>query len=154
MTYLLACCLETHICKQKPTIRCKFQLTASLPQTVFPSNITRDALSLYPVWTMIFYYGQPISDAQGVQVGVYGDTGQVLFCTPYILLGNYGAMIGNYTLSSTSSETMANPTANATPISSSNSLSGLVSSDYALLVICVGAASLAIGSYLFVRRKR
>ncbi|MDR2707923.1 MAG: hypothetical protein LBB87_04180, partial [Nitrososphaerota archaeon] len=48
----------------------------------------RDALTLYPFWTAVFYFSYPIGNVYGVQVGVWGDTGEVAYCWEQGFLGN------------------------------------------------------------------
>ncbi|MCL2133982.1 MAG: hypothetical protein FWH37_00255 [Candidatus Bathyarchaeota archaeon] len=40
----------------------------------------RDALVLYPMWQARFYFNQNIDNIDGVQVGVWGDTGEIAYC--------------------------------------------------------------------------
>jgi len=47
----------------------------------------RDALTLYPFWSAVFYFSWPIGNIYGVQVGVWGDTGEVAYCWEYGFLG-------------------------------------------------------------------
>jgi hypothetical protein len=50
-------------------------------------SITRDPLMLYPLWQAIFYFSQPIGDIDGIQVGVWGDTKEIAYCSTYGFLG-------------------------------------------------------------------
>ena len=43
-------------------------------------SVKRDALTLYPLWTAIFYFSTPVGNVDGVQVGVWGDTDEVAYC--------------------------------------------------------------------------
>jgi hypothetical protein len=45
---------------------------------VNPGSVTRAPLSLYPLWTMKFYF-EMIGSASGVQVGVWGDTTEIAY---------------------------------------------------------------------------
>ncbi len=47
----------------------------------------RDGLTLYPMWQAVFYFSQPVGNIVGVQVGVWGDTGEVAYCYEYGQLG-------------------------------------------------------------------
>jgi hypothetical protein len=51
-------------------------------------NADRDALTLYPFWSAVFYFSYPIGNVYGVQVGVWGDTGEVAYCWEQGFLGN------------------------------------------------------------------
>jgi hypothetical protein len=54
----------------------------------FPSKISRDPLTLYPYWQLHFYFNGSIAGIQGVQVGVWGDTGEIIYCSGF---GYFGA---------------------------------------------------------------
>jgi hypothetical protein len=54
-----------------------------------PSKITRDPLTLYPYWQFYFYFkGGTIGGYSGVQVGIWGDTKEIVYCNGF---GFYGA---------------------------------------------------------------
>ncbi len=40
----------------------------------------RDALTLYPMWQARLYFNQHIGSIEGVQVGIWGDTGEIAYC--------------------------------------------------------------------------
>ncbi|MCW4009595.1 MAG: hypothetical protein NWF05_03125 [Candidatus Bathyarchaeota archaeon] len=46
-------------------------------------NKIRNPLTLYPLWQTIFYFSEPIGGAVGVQVGVWGDTKEIAYCSSY-----------------------------------------------------------------------
>jgi hypothetical protein len=52
-----------------------------------PSRIERDPLMLYPYWQAHFYFNESIVDNIGVQVGVWGDTSEIIYCSGF---GYYG----------------------------------------------------------------
>jgi hypothetical protein len=52
-----------------------------------PSIIPRDALTLYPQWQVLFLLNQSYGGNDGVQVGVWGDTQEIVSCTGYGSLG-------------------------------------------------------------------
>jgi len=56
----------------------------------FPSNMTRDPLTLYPYWQLHFYFNESIAGNVGVQVGVWGDTGEIIYCSGHGYLGSSG----------------------------------------------------------------
>jgi len=56
----------------------------------FPSNMTRDPLTLYPYWQLHFYFNESIAGNVGVQVGVWGDTGEIIYCSGHGYLGASG----------------------------------------------------------------
>lgn len=49
-------------------------------------NTMRDALTLYPLWTATVYFSQPIGNIDG-QIGVWGDTKEIAYCSEYGFLG-------------------------------------------------------------------
>jgi hypothetical protein len=51
-------------------------------------GIERNPLTLYPLWETLFYLNQRVGDAVGVQVGVWGDTQQIAYCSEYTLFGS------------------------------------------------------------------
>jgi hypothetical protein len=50
-------------------------------------SAVREASKLYPFWSAIFYFSRPVDNVVGVQVGVWGDTGEVAYCYEYGFLG-------------------------------------------------------------------
>ena len=55
-----------------------------------PSKIARDTLTLYPYWQLHFYFNESIAGNVGVQVGVWGDTGEIIYCSGFGYLGSSG----------------------------------------------------------------
>jgi len=53
----------------------------------FPSKLSRDPLTLYPYWQFWFYFNETIGGCIGVQVGVWGDTKEIIYASGYGLLG-------------------------------------------------------------------
>jgi hypothetical protein len=51
------------------------------------SSVHGDPLTLYPQWHLIFYFGKPIGNVLGVEVGVWADTGEVAYSNVYGHLG-------------------------------------------------------------------
>ncbi|MFA5364993.1 MAG: hypothetical protein WC325_07445 [Candidatus Bathyarchaeia archaeon] len=52
------------------------------------SKITRDPLTLYPYWQFQFYFNESIGGNAGIQVGVWGDTGEIVYCSGFGYFGN------------------------------------------------------------------
>jgi hypothetical protein len=48
-----------------------------------PSTIERDPLTLYPYWAVLFYFNETIAGVEGIQVGVWGDTNEILYCSGF-----------------------------------------------------------------------
>ena len=56
----------------------------------FPSHISRDPLTLYPLWQFQFFFNESIANDQGVQVGIWGDTKDVFYASGFGYLGSTG----------------------------------------------------------------
>jgi hypothetical protein len=52
-----------------------------------PSRIERDPLTLYPYWAVLFHFNETIAGLQGMEVGVWGDTGEIIYCSGFGYLG-------------------------------------------------------------------
>lgn len=74
-------------------------------------NATRDPLKLYPYWSATFYF-EPISNHQGVQVQMWGDTKEIAYITLYSVRSN----------SLVPSTPTPEPTPTPTPISNPESI--------------------------------
>jgi hypothetical protein len=84
----------------------------------FPSKIARDPLTLYPYWQFHFYFNQSVAGDDGVQVGVWGDTSEIIYASGYGYLG--------YNPPTTSlPESFPNPTTEILPQSSPNATSAV-----------------------------
>lgn len=59
----------------------------AIPSNVIPSKTVRDPLTLYPVWQLGFYFNKQIGDIVGIEVGFWGDTGELIYCNEYGVLG-------------------------------------------------------------------
>jgi len=55
-----------------------------------PSEIPRDPFTLYPYWQVHFYFNESIAGNTGIQVGVWGDTGEIIYCSGFGYLGSSG----------------------------------------------------------------
>jgi hypothetical protein len=53
-------------------------------------NTVRDPLALYPMWHAIFYFNHTISGVVGIQVTLWGDTKEIVYCDTYGYLGSSG----------------------------------------------------------------
>lgn len=52
-----------------------------------PSKISRDPLTLYPCWQVYFYFNEKIAGDDGIQVGVWGDTSEIIYASGF---GSFG----------------------------------------------------------------
>jgi hypothetical protein len=55
-----------------------------------PSKMPRDPLTLYPFWQVHFYFEENIAGNVGMQVGVWGDTREIVYCSGFGYLGASG----------------------------------------------------------------
>jgi hypothetical protein len=52
-------------------------------------DTTRNPLALYPLWQVIFYFNNSVGGGiTGIQVGVWGDTKEIAYCSTYGFLGD------------------------------------------------------------------
>lgn len=51
------------------------------------SKLARDPLTLYPYWQFIFYMNESIAGNIGIQVSLWGDTEEIVYCHGYGFLG-------------------------------------------------------------------
>ena len=131
----------------------------------YPTNTTRDALTLYPIWQFILYFNKPIGTILGLEINVWGDSGEIAFCTEYGYLGGTGS---TPTPQPTSTQSAPQPTSNdlgstglnTTPQPTSTQVSnetGIQQSqpNYPLLALIIAVTTLAIiiASHLVLRRR-
>ena len=62
----------------------------------FPSRIERDSLTLYPFWQYYFYFNETILGNDGIQVGVWGDTSELVYCSGFGHLGTIDPTIPEF----------------------------------------------------------
>jgi len=55
-----------------------------------PSKIARDPLTLYPYWQFYFYFKEEIGGYSGIQVGIWGDTKEIIYCSGFGFYGTSG----------------------------------------------------------------
>jgi hypothetical protein len=100
----------------------------------------RDPLTLYPLWQSVFYFSRSIGGAVGIQVGVWGDTEELAYCTTYGYLDNPG--------------TTPTASASATNVSQSLVSSNWLTNNAPVVGVLISAATmLAVGLLLLRRRK-
>lgn len=71
------------------------------------SKLTRDPLTLYPYWQFVFYLNETIAGNVGIQVSLWGDTKEIVYCHGYGFLGLPDSTPSN---SQTSEADTLNPT--------------------------------------------
>jgi hypothetical protein len=52
------------------------------------SKLTRDPLTLYPYWQFVFHINETIAGNVGIQVSLWGDTKEIVYCHGYGFLGS------------------------------------------------------------------
>jgi hypothetical protein len=107
-------------------------------------NTTRDPLTLYPIWNMIFYFSKSVGDAVGIQVGIWGDTQEIAYCSAY---GYLGLPDNN--------NTTTTPTATASPPNShinTKEPAEPITPWIIIATITTGAVIIAISSYAIKRK--
>jgi len=72
--------------------------------TVSGGNATRDPMVLYPLWETVLYFSKSIGSVHGIAVGVWGDTKEIAYITPYGYLGSSGENVDTTTSTETSSD--------------------------------------------------
>jgi hypothetical protein len=97
-------------------------------------NIHGDPLTLYPLWHFVFYFGKPIGNTLGVEVGVWADNGEVAYSNIYGYLGD----------STSSTAQSSGETINT---------SSATQSQYLVAIIVGAIIAVAIGSLVIVRKK-
>jgi hypothetical protein len=117
-----------------------------LSQSTNQGSVTRDPLTLYPMWHFIFYFGKPIGNTLGVEVGVWGDTKEVAYSNAYVVLGASGT---TDTPQSGASETTNTPQSSDETIN--NPLQ--IQPEYFPAIIVGAIAAFAIGSCVVVYKK-
>ncbi len=112
----------------------------------FPSKITRDPLTLYPYWQFHFDFNQSIAGYDGVQVGVWGDTSEIIYASGFGYLG-YNPPITSLP------EFSPNPTTAILPQSSPNATSAVPELSR-LVVLPLFISLFAIAVALKIKRRK
>lgn len=99
------------------------------------SSVHGDSLTLYPQWHFIFYFGKPIGNVLGVEVGVWADTGEVAYSNVYGHLG--GSIIPS------------------TPTASGENTNNFpqILLEYLPAIIVVAIVAVLVGSCILVRKR-
>jgi hypothetical protein len=121
------------------------QIYNKIPEDHFvnPGNATRDPLALYPMWETVFYFSRSIGHTVGIAVGVWGDTKEIAYITPYGYLGGSGENAATPTTptepSTTPSETSAESESGENPPLNTYLIGGI-----AVITIAVVVAAVAL----------
>jgi hypothetical protein len=109
------------------------------------SKIARDPLTLYPYWQFQFYFNESIAGNTGIQVGVWGDTGEIVYCSGFGYLGDPDTSNDQDTTSNTPSD-----------ISSEENTEkcGITPSDLVVILSLVAVSIIILVSVFALRRKR
>ena len=118
----------------------------------FPTRIARNGSTLYPCWQFQFSFNKSIVGNEGVQVGVWGDTGEIIYASGYGYLG--APNISNGQLPSD----VPISTPNNQPISqTSDQQAQFIFSNTLIIAVALSVAILAVvifGALLLFRRNR
>jgi hypothetical protein len=117
------------------------QIYNKIPEDHFvnPGNATRDPLALYPMWETVFYFSKSIGNTVGIAVGVWGDTKEIAYISPYGYLGGSGE---NTTTPTT--PTTPSPSIEPTPNSNSELFPTTLDIAASVIVIVVVGAGLLV----------
>jgi hypothetical protein len=119
------------------------QIYNKIPEdhSVNPGNATRDPLALYPMWETVFYFSKSIGHTVGIAVGVWGDTKEIAYISPYGYLGGSGENAATQTTptepSTTPSETPAESESSENPPLSTYLIGGIAVITIAAIVAAV-----------------
>jgi hypothetical protein len=72
-------------------------------------NATRDPMALYPLWETVLYFSKRVGSVYGIAVGVWGDTEEIAYITPYGYLGAPGGDLDTTTSTDPSSDAESQP---------------------------------------------
>jgi hypothetical protein len=117
----------------------------------FPTRIERNASTLYPYWQFQFSFNKTIVGNEGVQVGVWGDTGEIIYASGYGYLG--APNISNGQLPSD----VPNSTPNNQPISqTSDQQTQSIFSNTLIIGVTISAAIIVtiLSLLLFTRHRK
>src|SRR4030042_747586 len=78
---------------------------------------SREPLTLYPFWHIQLYFDKMYYTANGIEVGIWADTGEVIYCQATGIAGDFG---GSSTVPSESSTSSSSTHPNASPSESSS----------------------------------
>jgi hypothetical protein len=79
-------------------------------ENTIPSKLHRDPLTLYPYWQVHFYFNETIAGYVGIQVGVWGDTSEIIYCSGFGYHGTSGTVneaLGDRTMNPSTLATVA-----------------------------------------------
>lgn len=116
------------------------------------SSVHGDPLTLYPQWHFIFYFGKPIGNVLGVEVGVWADTGEVAYSNVY---GHLGGSITTAPEQTSTTQTGSIETGNDSQSQSSDQTINIYPTQppYLVATLICAIIAVAVGSLVIVRKK-
>lgn len=109
-------------------------------------TLTRDSSLLYPFWDIVVYFDRVYNTYYAIQVGIWADTGEVVYCNALSGLG--GTLLDNstvQTINATTSELETSPSASApAPQSNTSSIGTTIITIASTIVIAIAIATVAI----------
>jgi hypothetical protein len=66
----------------------KPDLTDVTTEVSFDMQARPNSTTLYPAWLVTYYFAEPYNQDYGIQLGIWGDTKEVAYCHPLVILGD------------------------------------------------------------------
>jgi hypothetical protein len=124
-------------------------------------NATRDPMALYPLWETVLYFSERVGSVYGIAVGVWGDTTEIAYITPYGYLDAPPQDPDTTASPDTSAdETEENPSEQTEPSSTQTEISAKLessnpsSSMYLVAGIAAAATAVAMGAVILKKRRK
>jgi hypothetical protein len=117
------------------------------------SNVHGDPLTLYPQWHFIFYFGKPIGNVLGVEVGVWADTGEVAYSNVYGHLGGSIITAPEQTSTAQSGQPETGTDSQSQTSDQTINISSPTQPPYLVATIISAIIAVAVGSLVIVRKK-
>jgi len=108
-------------------------------------STVREASTLYPFWSAIFYFSRPVDNVVGVQVGVWGDTGEVAYCYEY---GHLGGFYDSSTVDVPSSESLNDDSTSLNSVNDDNGDGYLLLGGIVVIMLMV-----IVGIFVFNKKR-
>jgi hypothetical protein len=117
------------------------------------SSVHGDPLTLYPQWHFIFYFGKPIGNVLGVEVGVWADTGEVAYNNVYGHLGGSITTAPEQTSTAQSGQPETGTDSQSQTSDQTINISSPTQPPYLVATIISAIIAVAVGSLVIVRKK-
>lgn len=124
-------------------------------------NATRDPMALYPLWETVLYFSKRVGSVYGIAVGVWGDTTEIAYITPYGYLDAPAEDPDTATATDTSSdEPKENPAEQTEPSSTQTEITAKLESSnppsnmYLVAGIAATATAVAVAAVALKKRRK